>query len=431
MTKQSRTLHRGMTRSLVLIQVVCMGIIGGCSSSLQVESIHDNAAESQKRPYVLLISIDGYRNDYTDLYSPQNLKKFRDEGSSAKGILPVYPSKTFTNHLSIATGLYSENHGIVANSFYDPDRKESYSLSERQKVADGSWYRGVPLWVAAEMQGMLTAAFFWPGSEAAIQGVRPSYFYAYDNTISHEKRISQVVKWLKLPEAKRPHFIALYFSDVDSAGHHFGPRSEEVREAVLKVDRTLGQLFQQVNSLKLPLDILVVSDHGMQELDSKKVEYLDDYLDLNTVRLEGSGPQVLVYVKDPVKIKSTYELIRAHEKHFQVYERRKMPEKFHYSHNSRSGDLVIVAEAPYSVGVRNPQAKMDPGNHGYDPDVTPSMQGIFYAEGPQIKKKQILEPFRNIHVYPLILKILGLKTLNPIDGKIDVLAPIYESSPVK
>jgi alkaline phosphatase D len=373
--------------------------------------------------YVILVSIDGYRFDYTDLYSPPNLTKFQKEGSSTQGLLPVYPSKTFTNHYSIVTGLYAENHGIVSNSFYDPVKKESFQRS----TLDGSWYGGEPLWVTAEKQGLLSASYYWPGSEANIQGFHPTYYYAYGDKVSLSDRVKQVKKWLELPTSERPHLITFYIPDVDSAGHKFGPKSDQVKNAVLKVDEAIGSLLTVVKSANLPIHLLIVSDHGMQELDPTKVEYLDDYINLNEVQFFGDGPQTLLYLKDQKNIDRVYEALQSQGKHFKVYKRTQMPPELHYSKNLRAGDLVVVAEAPYSLEIRSKNTKVTAGDHGYNPDTTPSMKGIFYADGPRIKKKLNLKPFRNVHLYPFVLKILGIETKNTIDGRPEVLNSIYNA----
>jgi len=410
----------------LVIHWVFIFLVGCSSSNYHVSSNRTNRPESLKSPYVLLVSIDGYRSDYTDLYSPPNLKQFREEGASAKGLLPVYPSKTFTNHYSIATGLYAENHGIVANTFYDPQRQEQYRLADRRTVEDGTWYSGEPLWVATEKQGMLAANFFWPGSEAEIQGIRPTYFVTFNNKISHDDRITQIRKWLELPEERRPHLLTLYFSDVDTAGHEFGPRSNEVKNAVLKVDQTLGLLLEELETTRLPVDVFIVSDHGMEELDPVKVEYLDDYTDLKSVRIEGDGPQVLMYTNNHSTLDTVYKDLKTKGKHFKIFKREELPAKYHYSKISRIGDLVVIADAPYSMGTHLTKFKVSKGNHGFDSDVTRSMQGIFYARGPHIKGKVVLEPFRNIHIYPLIMQILGLKLTTRIDGDLKTLIQLYQ-----
>ncbi len=412
-------------------------VLGGCSSTnpsfAEKDSFHQrNRSEHITKPYVVLISIDGYRHDYTDRFSPPNLTQIRNEGASAKSLIPVFPSKTYPNHYSIVTGLYAENHGIVANYFYDFSRAPNdqlYKLANRPAVRDGSWYGGEPIWVTAEKQGMLTANYFWPGGEAAIQGVRPTYTLTYNESIPNSERVKQVLAWLKLPAESRPHFICLYFSDVDTAGHMFGTESSEVKEAVTQVDAAIGELRAGLEKTDLPVNVVIVSDHGMQDLDPKKVEYLDDLTDLTGVTLGDLGPQVLLYSNNKSKSEKIYADLQSKGKHFKIYRRNEMPRRYHYSKSIRIGDLVVIADAPYSVGIHDNRFKMPKANHGYDPETNSTMHGIFYSYGPNVKERVQLKSVRNIHIYPLILKMLDLSVPPGIDGDIRVLKPIYTPSP--
>ena len=74
----------------------------------------------QNRPYVILVSLDGFRWDYGKLYMTPNLDELARTGVKAEALIPSFPTKTFPNHYTIATGLYPDHHGIVNNSFYDP-----------------------------------------------------------------------------------------------------------------------------------------------------------------------------------------------------------------------------------------------------------------------------------------------------------------------
>ncbi|MCP5051927.1 MAG: alkaline phosphatase family protein, partial [bacterium] len=217
---------------------------------------------------------------------PPFLSGFKNKYSGSKGLIPVYPSKTFPNHYSIVTGMYAGNHGIVSNEFYDPQKGKRYSVRDRSTIKDGSWYGGVPLWVLAEKQGMLTAPYFWVGSETNILGTLPTYYYSFDSKVPYLDRARQVIKWLKLPLEKRPHFITLYFSIVDTMGHRYGPGSKQLKDAVFKVDGVLDWLFKEIEKLELPVNIIIVSDHGMMEMDTAKIEYLDDYVDLEKFHIE-------------------------------------------------------------------------------------------------------------------------------------------------
>src|SRR5690606_7748230 len=154
-------------------------------SCLQVQ-----AAEEQT---VVLISIDGFRHDYIELHGAPNIAKIAEQGVRSEGLIPVYPSKTFPNHISIVTGQYPSNHGIVDNNFYDTERKQRYKMGDG--VKDSTWLTTLPIWNLAEFQGVKAATFFWPESEARINGRTPSYYFNYSTPAPNRQRINQMVEW--------------------------------------------------------------------------------------------------------------------------------------------------------------------------------------------------------------------------------------------
>jgi predicted AlkP superfamily pyrophosphatase or phosphodiesterase len=383
-----------------------------------------NAPEQQDKPYVLLVSLDGFRYDFATKYGAKTLVRFGERGVAAKALIPSYPSSTFPNHYSIVTGLYPEHHGIVENSFYDPARGQLFKFSDPATASDGSWYGGTPLWVLAEQQGMLTAPYFWPGADAGIQNTRPTYSYKYDGAVPNAQRIAQVVAWLKLPKTQRPHFITLYFSEVDHQGHTFGPDSPEEQKAVADVDHAIAGLLESLKLIGVPIDVLIVSDHGMLAVEGKvNVRMLAP---LQAFHLASGASQVMLYSKDQALIDATYTALKDKDSRINVYRRSETPGHLHYRDSNRIGDLVIEAAAPVLVIAPPPDARPRPsvkGMHGYDPQRFPEMRGIFLAQGPDLKTGVTLEPFENIHIYPLIAHILGLKT-PAVDGSLSVLAPI-------
>ena len=323
----------------------------------------DNRADQLAKHYVVLVSIDGFRYDYAKLYGAPHLDAIAKDGAAAlDGMLPSYPSTTFPNHYTIVTGLYPEHHGIVAMSFYDPARKERYSYNDPKSDTDGSWYRGVPLWSLAEKQGMRAACFFWPGSEAEIAGERPSYYLKYDDALPDEERVDQVVDWLKLPEAKRPHFITLYFGEVDHAGHEYGPDATQTRAAVRHVDGEIGILRAKLEKLHLPIDLVVVSDHGMAKEEGGWID-LDQYADFSGVETVGT----LMYPDSDADAAKLYAKLRIVSDKFKVYRRSRMPAELNYTGDPRIGDPVIVPTGPYAIRVHGPAdpARNRPPNQGH------------------------------------------------------------------
>jgi alkaline phosphatase D len=386
-----------------------------------------NTAAQQAKHYVVLVSLDGLRYDYPRRYGAPHLLQLGFKGVSApEGMFPAYPSLTFPNHISIITGLYPEHHGIVANSFWDPVREQTYVYTKAESNSDGSWYSGTPLWVLAEQQGMRSACLFWPGSEAEIQGKRPSYYLHFDEKLDDEMRVDQVVAWLKLPPELRPHFITLYYSNVDHAGHNYGPDSDEVRAAVHHVDAMVGDLRTKIAGLHLPVDLIVVSDHGMVTLQGGPVT-LSDFADLSEFHTEGA----LLYPKPDADVQETYEEFLAHpDSRFKIYRRADVPAYLHFDANPREGDPVIVPNGPFTLRARASDGEgtnKHRGGHGFNPRTMPEMKAIFFAGGPDIRRGVQLKPFENVNIYPFIAEILGL-TPPAVDGTLDVLRPALKAS---
>ena len=386
-----------------------------------------NAPEQQQKHYVVMVSLDGFRYDYAKKYGAKHLLAIGAKGASTpEGMIPSYPSLTFPNHYTLVTGLYPEHHGIVANSFYDPARKETYSYRDPKTVTDGSWYGGVPLWSLAEKEGMRSACFFWPGSEAEIAGERPSFYLHFDNKIDDNKRIDQVIAWLKLPPEQRPHFITLYYANVDHAGHEHGPNSPQVAEAVKHVDELIGRLEKDLDELHLQVDLIVVADHGMEKVQGDWIT-LDKYVALDNVQTVGS----LLYPQTEADAVRIYKKLRAADAGFLVYRRAQVPAELHYNSNPREGDPVVVAKGPTLIRATDRQQDrttiLPVGEHGYNPYEMISMRAIFFAEGPDIRRGVTLKPFEDVNVFPLVTKILGLESPK-VDGSANVLSGILVPS---
>ena len=386
-----------------------------------------NSEQAQHQHYLVMVSLDGFRWDYAKKYSATHLLALGKQGVSApEGMLPSYPSLTFPNHYAIVTGLYPEHNGLVANSFLDPSREVEgklarYGISDAKAVTDGAWYSGVPLWSVAEQQGMRTACLFWPGSEAEIAGQRPTDYAKFDDHVDENARIDQVLTWLKQPEATRPHFITLYYSDVDHAGHEYGPDAPETKAAVARVDTLIGRLHTELKATGLPIDLVVVSDHGMVRIQGPWVT-LDSFVDLAGFETAGS----LLYGPAEADRARVYnELKKASEK-FQVYRLKDVPAGLHYNQNPREGDPVIIPTGPYAIRAHGqPAGKPDtppiPGAHGFDPRTMPEMKASFFAAGPDLVSGKTVAPFENVNLYPWIAHILGL-TPPKSDGNLNILA---------
>ena len=384
-----------------------------------------NRPQHQEKPYVVVVSFDGFRHDYLERFDTPNLDRFEADGIRADALIPVYPVKTFPNHYSIATGLYPANHGIVGNEFYDPDRDKIYSVSDRASVSDGSWYGGEPFWVTAERQGMVSASFFWVGTEAPVGGIQPTFWFEFDAGVPNDERVDTVVAWLRLPPEQRPHIITLYFEETDDAGHNGAVDSDRVRRAVGEMDRLAGRLLSGIESLPHggQVNIVIVSDHGMSPFYSDRFYHLRDMISLEGVRTFEAGAHMVLYVDgNEARISSLGEELDALMPHAAVYRVGDVPKRLHYEGPSRLGDLVIVPElgwfvVPWSEAQRPPFSGW---THGWDPAST-DMHGIFLAKGPGVRASGRIPAFENVHIYPLLVALLGLDPAPFLDGDPSVL----------
>lgn len=410
--------------SLALLLLLTFSINAFCQLpadiTQKVVANRKNSAEQQKKPYVILISADGFRYDFAKRYNAQNLLRLRSGGVSASSMIPSYPSVTFPNHYAIISGLYPSHSGLVNNTFYDPARNDKYSMGNKAKVTDGTWYGGSPLWVLAEQQKMLSASFYWVASEAEIKGVRPTYYYNYSDQINIHDRIQAVVDWLKLPPAKRPHLITFYFPQVDHAAHLNDPESPEVEKEVLFVDSAVNELQKAVKTTGVKdVNFIFVSDHGMTRVDNQNPIGIPAAIDTAKFVVSGDGILVELYAKDKKYIQETYDALKKEAKDYDVYLKTNVPAHLHYGakddwHN-RIGDILLIPYAPKVFNLYNKKS-INPGWHGYDPAVVKDMHASFYAWGPVFKKHQSIPAFENVSVFNLISRILGINHTEKIDG---------------
>ncbi len=386
-----------------------------------------NSAAAQQAHYLVLVSLDGFRWDYARRDGATHLLALGKHGVWApQGMLPSFPSLTFPNHFTVVTGLYPEHHGLVANSFFDETKGARYAINDPAVVTDGSWYTGVPLWSLAEAQGMRTACIFWPGSEAEIAGHRPTWYARFDSKTQatdevQQARIDDALALLRLPDADRPHFITIYYSEPDHEGHEHGPDAPQTKAAVLKMDAMVGKLKTALDSTHLPIDLVVISDHGMVKVEGPWIT-LDKFVDLTGFEAVGQ----LLYAKNEEDRVRVYNKLKQASSQFVAYRRKDVPAGLHYNQNPREGDPVIIATGPFAIRAHEPPpGKPDnppsTGAHGYDPQMMPQMKASFFAAGPDIVAGKTVAPFENVNLYPWMAHMLGLAP-GKNDGSLNILA---------
>lgn len=374
--------------------------------------------EAEFKPTVILISLDGFRADYLVKFSAPNLKRLARAGVRARWMTPAFPALTFPNHYTIATGLHPQHHGIVGNDIYDPQLDASFSMNNKAAVQDGRWWWGEPIWITAEKQRQRAGVYFFPGSEAEIEGARPSFWKPYDGKVPNQERVDTVLSWLDLPSAERPTFIALYFSDVDTAGHDFSPDSKETGQAVARVDAAVGRLIEGLRKRNLyeRVNLIIVSDHGMATIEPQQVVMLEDYFDTQATARVLWGAELMQIFPRPGREQAVYSALKS-APHVRCYLKQEIPARFHYREGRRIGPIICLADEGWRIYSRERYAEDQRkgkfpnhaiGAHGYD-NRLPSMRATFIAHGPAFKRGLIVRPFQNVDVYNIMARILHLR----------------------
>ncbi|PKP51783.1 MAG: alkaline phosphatase family protein [Bacteroidetes bacterium HGW-Bacteroidetes-1] len=385
-----------------------------------------NTEKKVENHQLVILSMDGFRWDYTDRTNTPNLDKIARNGVKAERMIPSFPSTTFANHYTIATGLYPDHHGILVNRFYAPDLDAYYNdRGNRASVEDGKFYGGEPIWVTAEYQQVKTATFYWVGSESDVMGKRPTYWKRYEHDLPYSQRIDTVIYWLGLPEAQRPQLVMWYFDEPDSSGHDFGPENDSILPLITRLDSLVGVFLAKMEALPNAenINFIIVSDHGMAQLSPDRQILLDQYVDTSMLAIiDGWNPTMNLKVKEG-HLDQVYESLQKVE-NLQVWKHGEAPAYLHHGTHIRTHDITILADDGWSIYWSWTKGDAN-GTHGYDIRNT-DVNAIFYAIGPDFKSNYTKKPFQNIHIYPLLAHLLQLQPAK-VDGNLDSIRDILKN----
>lgn len=374
--------------------------------------------------YVVVLSLDGFRSDYSLRAHTPTLDSVAKAGIHST-FRPSYPSNTFPNHYSMATGLYPDHHGLIDNKFYAEDIQLTYSHKNQQSVTNPHFYGGEPIWNTAQKQGINTATFFWVGSELPIQGMQPSIWKPYDRSTPHKNRADSVIAWLQLPEEERPHLIMWYIEEPDVIGHNSTPESPITIETIENLDSTINYFFTQARQLDIfpEIDFIILSDHGMATVLPEKHINLNDYLPRDSFHFVFEGVPALLYPKDGYTNKAMKILETV--PHITAYKKEDIPEKYKFGTHPRISDIVIIPDMGAMVHFRTKDTISTPkATHGYD-NYSPEMEAIFYAAGPSFKKGVTAPTMENINLYLLITSLLGIEPATN-DGSEEIVRQLFK-----
>jgi predicted AlkP superfamily pyrophosphatase or phosphodiesterase len=380
-------------------------------------------------PPLVVVSIDGFRADYLDRNLTPTLAAIARDGVRARAMQPSFPSITEPNHYTLMTGLWPDHHGIVDNTMVDPAMPGLAFGGPHGHGVDMDprwWDEATPLWVSAERHGLKTATSEWPGDEAVIHGVSPTYRQGPPapghTSVPMDVQMDTVLGWLDLPPAQRPALIRAHLDVVDFMGHVAGPDSRQVNVAIGQADAAIGRLVEGLKARGLydKVNLVIVSDHGMAAIAESRVIYLDDLIDLKLATVPSFGAVAGIDPAPGHERQIETALLAPHD-HMRCWRKGDLPARLHYGTNRRVPAIVCIGEVGWSV-VTRAQGSLYPhllGNHGYDP-AEPTMAAIFLAHGPAFRSGVVLPAFDNVDVYPLLARLMGLRPLAN-DGR---LAPL-------
>lgn len=383
-------------------------------------------ALAAERAPLILVSIDGFRAEYAARGLTPTLATIAADGAWAPdGMRPSFPVNTFPNHYTLVTGLRPDHHGLTDNTLWDDARPGvKFSMGARDQVQDAFWWDGgEPVWVTAENAGLKSFIMFWPGSEAAIHGVRPSRWSIYDEALPAFERVDRLLGWLDLPAAERPAFMTLYFEAIDTTGHHDSPDGEAIDMALRNVDAALARLVAGLKARGLydQVNLVVVADHGMAATAPDRVVFVDDIAPAGEVTTVTLGTVSGLIARTPA---AEAALVGKHP-HVECWRKGELPARFHYGTHKRIPPIICLPETGWVFTSREWYARRPltgpAGSHGYDPD-DPAMRALFVARGPAIRPGARLAVFDNVSVYPLLMTLLGLAP-RPNDGDPAATAP--------
>lgn len=416
---------RRLSRFLACLSVLLVACAG---SPREAATPAFAEAAAPSRAPLLLVSLDGVGADALFKGETPNLDRIARRGLRSEGMRPAFPSLTFPNHYTVVTGLRPDRHGIIDNRMVDPELGR-FALADRDAVGEGRWWQdGEPLWATARRYGLRSATMFWPGSEAPIRGVQPDHWLPYQKNLAEADRVARVLGWLDLPAGERPQLLTLYFEAVDTAGHTYGPGSAQERAALRTVDAAIGLLLEGLAARGLDgaINLVIVSDHGMEAIDPARTVFLEDLPGIGLAEVVHIGSQA-GFNPLPGQDEALARALVGRHGPVECWRKQDLPARFQFGSHRRVPAIYCLADpgARIESRARRQRPGAPPPNrgaHGYDP-AHPAMAALFVADGPDLADATVLPAFDNVHVHPLLMALLGLPPLDGLDGDPAVLAP--------
>lgn len=374
----------------------------------------------QKRNLTIVVSLDAFRWDYPTIYNTPWLDSIAANGVAAT-MVPSYPSSTFPNHFTLATGLVPDHHGIVNSQFWAPEKGELFSMGDSATRYNPYYFGGEPIWVTAKKQGVKSASIYWVGSDVAIQGLYPDYYLRWDNEprLTYPQRVEEALRIAKLPESERPSLLMVYFDEPDWTTHHYGPVAEESEAVIEQLDSLMGILYRGLKELDYGVNLIVTSDHGMTEISDEKFISIEQSVNPDWVERIVSTNPTSIFCKEGCRDSLFNQLSKV--KHISVWRKEEVPAHLNYGTSNHLGDIIVAPDLGWQFAT-TPRGLN--GAHGYDIN-EPDMQIIFRACGPDFKRGYTLpHSFSNVDLYSILAELLKIEPAKT-DGSLEKVQKLF------
>lgn len=276
------------------------------------------------------------------------MNQLRSNNTRANYIKNVFPTKTFPNHHSIATGVFPDKHGVVANALYDFDLKYQLNYSKELYHFES---KIIPIWTLNEMNGGRSGCMMWPGSDFEYNNLKCTWGVHFNMSENYTERVDQIFTWIK-NDTMSPNLIMFYIEEPDTHAHAFGPNSKTITDLVSKLNGATEYLHEQIhkNNMQDRINVIHLSDHGMDELQLKNVIDLRKIIGSKKVNFYGSTPILQIVPSKMSETEEIYQMLKLESEKqgtFKVYKNEDLPKRWKFNNKVRVGPITAVADLNY------------------------------------------------------------------------------------
>ena len=376
-------------------------------------------------PDIFIISVDGFRSDFLNRGITPNIDSLVKNGVSAR-LNNVFPTTSYPNHISLFTGCYPENHGIISNVFKNNQTGEYFDARIPESYNNPKWYDAKFIWEYIEKYGIYSSMIYIPGASVSSD-YRAAYYYLDQSSRALAKfRIDDAFAYLHEDAPYTPKLTAILFDRTDETEHQHGTYHDETNKAIKRIDSLVGTIIDSLKEINLynGTDIIFLSVHGMADVKDSQTVNIGEILYDREIQTDNFGAYAFLYCEtDSI---NTFTTLLNKNPLLHAYSKEEIPDSLHIKHSPFAPDILLIPDYGWIITEKNDFGTYGlKGIHGYPPDNN-EMNGVFIASGPSFKKHYKKNIINIIDIYPLICKIFGVYIPQHIDGNFNNIRDILK-----